>query len=489
MRRNLAELAPLAEDSGQFSLEYVERKGAIRLTSADGRPVVGLVDPGDELLKSELRLYLGSEAIFEAVDRQSLAEFLSGEFSQVQSREEGQKGDRLLLDRLANDAPVVNLANNILLEGIRLGCSDIHLESLPGGAGVRYRVDGFLSPGRSLPREIFPSLSSRLKIMANLNIIERRLPQDGRLVVKAGGRDVEFRISAVPLADGESIVLRLFRRGGGLARLEELGFSPAFVETLRSSARSSNGLILVTGPTGSGKTTTLNALVRELATPEKKVITIEDPVENVIAGASQIQTNDEIGLTFEMLLKRILRQDPNILMVGEIRDRKTSELAIRAALTGHLVLSTLHTNDALSSIQRLTNMGAEPYLLGAVLRAVAAQRLVRKICPTCRRPASASPSQRAWIVERLGREPPPSFRGGGCDACGGLGYSGRTAVAEIFQIDENVEEMIVAGRRKAELAEHFRKRQGTVFLLDDAMEKVGRGETTLDEVERVVFGR
>ena len=214
--------------------------------------------------------------------------------------------------------------------------------------------------------------------MANLNIIERRQPQDGRLSVRAGGRDVEFRVSIVPLTDGESIVLRLFQRQGEVQGLEELGFSEAFLETLRRSSRASNGLLLITVPTGSGKTTTLNALIRELADDEKKVITIEDPVENLLDGVNQIQTNEAIGLTFDVILRRLLRQDPDILMVGEIRDRKTAELSLRSALTGHLVLSTLHTNDALASIPRLTNMGAEPYLLGAVLRAVAAQRLVRR---------------------------------------------------------------------------------------------------------------
>ena len=324
--------------------------------------------------------------------------------------------------------------------------------------------------------------------MANLNIIERRQPQDGRLSVRAGGRDVEFRSLHRPLTDGESIVLRLFQRQGEVQGLEELGFSEAFLETLRRSSRSSNGLLLITGPTGSGKTTTLNALIRELADDEKKVITIEDPVENLLDGVNQIQTNEAIGLTFDVILRRLLRQDPDILMVGEIRDRKTAELSLRSALTGHLILSTLHTNDALSSIPRLINMGAEPYLLGAVLRAVAAQRLVRKICPACREKAQMNAAQRAWLSGKLGSLPPPVFAGRGCEQCSQSGYKGRTIIAEIFPVDDTVEQMIVQGYKRREMEAHFRKRKSD-FLFDDALRKLADGVTTTSEIERMVLSR
>ena len=270
--------------------------------------------------------------------------------------------------------------------------------------------------------------------------------------------------------------------------LEELGFFDGFLETLRRSSRSSNGLILITGPTGSGKTTTLNALIRELADDEKKVITIEDPVENLLDGVNQIQTNEAIGLTFDVILRRLLRQDPDIMMVGEIRDRNTAELSLRSALTGHLVLSTLHTNDALASIPRLTNMGAEPYLLGAVLRAVAAQRLVRTICPTCREPTSPTPSQHAWLASRLASDLPSLFVGTGCDACGRSGYKGRTVVSEIFPIDEAIERMIVQNQRQSEMEEYYRSKKA-VFLFDDAVRKVAAGITTMDEIERVILTR
>jgi type II secretory ATPase GspE/PulE/Tfp pilus assembly ATPase PilB-like protein len=486
--KSLADYAPLPEGPDQFPLEFVESRGALKLAQ-DGRHIlVGLVDEDDALLKSELKYFFKDPLKFVAIDRQELAEFLGRQFSQVQSKASAETNEKLLLDKLANDAPVVNLVNNILMEGIRLGCSDIHFEALPKQVRVRYRVDGVLRLGRLLPREVFPSLSSRIKVMANLNIIERRQPQDGRLSVFAGGRDVEFRVSIVPLAEGESIVLRLFQRQGEVQNLEELGFSRSFLDALRRAARSSNGLILITGPTGSGKTTTLNALIRELATDDKKVITIEDPVENLLDGVNQIQTNEAIGLTFDTILRRLLRQDPNILMVGEIRDRKTTELSLRSALTGHLVLSTLHTNDALSAIPRLTNMGAEPYLLGAVLRAVAAQRLVRRICPACRESAAPTPSQKAWLASRLGGSLPPLFVGKGCPDCAQSGYKGRTVISEIYPMDENVEEMIVQAQKRRDMEAYFRKKKA-VSLFDDAVGKLAAGVTTMDEIERVVLTR
>ncbi len=486
--KHLADFVPLPEGADQFPLEFIESRSALKLNQGPNRILVGLVDESDVFLKSELKQFFPLPLEFVGIDRQELAEFLSRQYSQTQTNAGPETNEKLLLDKLANDAPVVNLVNNILLEGIRLGCSDIHFEALPKQVRVRYRVDGVLTTGRSLSRAVFPSLSSRIKVMSNLNIIERRQPQDGRLSVNVGGKDVEFRVSIVPVTDGESIVLRLFQRQGEVQSLEALGFSDGYMEHLRRSCRSSNGLVLITGPTGSGKTTTLNAMIRELATDEKKVLTIEDPVENILDGVNQIQTNEAIGLTFDTILRRLLRQDPDILMVGEIRDRKTAELSLRSALTGHLVLSTLHTNDALAAIPRLTNMGAEPYLLAAVIRAVAAQRLVRKVCPSCREALLPSPSQKAWLSSRLGSEIPSLFAGKGCEACNHSGYHGRTVVSEIFPIDEAVEEMIVQGARRKDIEAHYRAKKA-VFLFDDAVTKMSDGTTTIDEIERAVFTR
>lgn len=481
----LAEFEPLPEGRDQFPLEFVETRGALKLSDREGSAVIGLVDNDDLLLKSELAFFLKIPLDFRAIDRQELAEYLGRQFSHVSARNVAAD-DKLMLDKLANDAPVVNLVNNILLEGIRLGCSDIHFESGPRNLRVRYRIDGALRVGRVLSKDVFPSLSSRIKVMANLNIIERRQPQDGRLSVNAGGRDVEFRVSIVPLADGESIVLRFFQRQGNVSNLESLGFSARYLADLRRAARSTNGLILITGPTGSGKTTTLNALVQELSREDNKVITIEDPVENILDGVNQIQTNEAIGLGFDTILRRLLRQDPDILMVGEIRDRKTADLSLRSALTGHLVLSTIHTNDALAAVPRLTNMGAEPFLLGAVLRAVGAQRLVRRLCPECRRQAEPTAAQRAWLKDRLGGA--TFYAPQGCPACGQTGYRGRIALGEMFLVDDTVEEFVSTGRKRKDLETYYRD-QGAPFLIDDALAKVAEGVTSLEEAEQAVFAR
>ena len=484
----LADFEHIPEGADQFPLEFIETRGVLKLGQRGDSVLVGLTDADDILLKSELSFFLKVPIEFLLIDRQDLAEHLGRQFSQVTTNAFSEVNEKVLLDKLANDAPVVNLVNNILLEGIRLGCSDVHFESRLKDVRVRYRIDGVLRTGRILPRDVFPSLSSRIKVMANLNIIERRQPQDGRLSVNVGGLDVEFRVSIVPLTEGESIVLRFFQRQGAVASLEKLGFSGFFLDRLRAVARTTNGLILITGPTGSGKTTTLNALIREISREDNKVITIEDPVENRLDGVNQIQTNDAIGLGFDSILRRLLRQDPDVLMVGEIRDRKTADLSLRSALTGHLVLSTLHTNDALGAIPRLANMGAETFLLGAVLRAVGAQRLVRTICPHCKEVIVPKPSQKLWIEKSLAGLDHVFYAGKGCDECEHSGYKGRTVVSELFLIDEQVEEMIVQGRRRKDLELYYRDRKDT-FLLDDALAKALEGMTTIDEIERAVFLR
>lgn len=483
----LAEFRPLPEGKDQFPLEFMEKRRALRLGVRGETILVGVVDPDDVFLQEELRHFLRVPVEFLPLSGQELAEHLGGVMSQTGSSETSALPEKLLLDRLANDAPIVNLANTLLLEGLRRGCSDIHIESLPRQVRVRYRIDGVLQTGRTLARDTFPSLSSRIKIMANLDIIERRQPQDGRLSVGSGGQSVEFRVSIVPLADGESIVLRVFQRHGEVQSLVDLGFGDEYLPRLRKAALASHGLLLVTGPTGSGKTTTLNALMREISHDDNKVITIEDPVENVLDGVNQIQTNEAIGLGFDTLLRRLLRQDPDVLMVGEVRDRITADLTVRAAMTGHLVFSTLHTNDALSAVSRLTDMGVEPFLLGSVLRAVAAQRLVRKICPSCKREVKPSSGQASWL-ERQGASVEVQFMGTGCEACRGTGYQGRTVVAEIFPVDEVAEEIIVSGGRRGALEAHYRT-AGLPFLWDDALRLVRAGVTSLSELERAVFTR
>jgi type II secretory ATPase GspE/PulE/Tfp pilus assembly ATPase PilB-like protein len=302
--------------------------------------------------------------------------------------------------------------------------------------------------------------------------------------VHLGEGTFDVRVSIVPIAAGESIVLRLFNTGGIPIVLEDLGLDPRSLSLIRTLVSVPHGLVLATGPTGSGKTTTLNAVLRELASERVKIITIEDPVEYVIDGVDQIQTHDRIGLTFDTILRRVLRQDPDIIMVGEIRDAPTAELSVRAALTGHLVLSTLHTNDAVSVIPRLRNMGVEPYLLAAVLRGALAQRLVRRVCQACRKSVTPTREEKE-LLKRYGLTAARLFRGKGCDACGGTGFKGRTSIVEAFASDEEVEQMILKGERASAIAAHLAEK-GFTSLVQNGLSKAVEGITTLDEVEKAV---
>jgi len=380
---------------------------------------------------------------------------------------------------------VVNLVNGILIEGIRGGASDVHIEAFPSAVSVRYRVDGVLRPAGGFEPSMFAAVSSRIKIMANLNIMERRLPQDGRLTVHLDADVMDVRVSIMPIADGESIVLRLFSKGSQPLSLEELGFGEEHLQMLRRLSRLPHGLVLATGPTGSGKTTTLNALLRRIDSRGRKVITIEDPIEYVLRDIDQVQTNERIGLTFESILRRVLRQDPDVIMVGEIRDTETAELAVRAALTGHLVFSTLHTNDSVSTVTRLANMRVPRYLVAAVLRAVVAQRLVRRVCPDCRRRTRVSAVQRA-VLEQHGVGASWAWKAGGCPACHSTGYRGRVALVEMFTSDEKVEQMILEERPPGEISRYLAA-NGMKSLMADGLSKAASGLTSFEEIERTVM--
>ena len=493
---SLADFKPLPEGAAQYPLEYIENNAAIKLKEDGATIHIGIVDPANTLLLDSLRYFHRKHLVFYRVESSELTGYLGERLSGREARN-GAAGpggaaaadqEKLSLDRLANDAPIVNLVNSLFIEAIRRQASDIHLECQADALVVRYRLDGYLHTVNRLERESFPAVSTRIKIMANLNIMERRLPQDGRISVHLGGDMVDLRVSVVPTASGsaggESIVLRLFNKKSTLMSLDQLGLAEAGRQRLGAAARQPNGLILVTGPTGSGKTTTLSALLQEVRSETQKIITIEDPVEYLIEGVNQIQTNEKIGLTFDSLLRRVLRQDPDVIMVGEIRDTATAELAVRAALTGHLVLSTLHTRDAVSSVTRLKNMGVEPYLIAAVLRCAVAQRLVRRVCQECRREVPASAAERELLARR-GLAAGPLFRGAGCRACNGTGYRGRIGLFEQFEADAQVEEMIVAGRREAELTGYLAAR-GMRPMIEDGLQKALQGLTTVVEVERSV---
>jgi general secretion pathway protein E len=483
----LSDFKPLPEGENQYSLEYIENNSVIVIRDAADRCAVGLCDPDDFELQENLRHFHRKPVRFYRIEKSDLAAYLAEKLSNVEggaAYREKQADNKILLDKVANDAPIINLLNSLMIEAIRKNASDIHIECFSDNAVVRYRIDGYLKTILTLEKEKFPAVASRIKIMSNLNIMEKRLPQDGRITVHLEDDIIDLRVSIVPIAEGESIVLRLFNKKKSPLALDQLGLSPKELKTLRERSERHHGLILVTGPTGSGKTTTLNAVLREIKSDTRKIITIEDPIEYVIDGINQIQTNEKIGLTFDSILRRVLRQDPDIIMVGEIRDAQTAELAIRASLTGHLVFSTLHTNDSVSAVSRLKNMGVEPYLLAAVFRASLAQRLARKICEDCKTKTAAKPSEIALLKE-FGYNKRTLFAGRGCASCNNTGFRGRTGIFEIAVPDETVEDMIVKNARESEI-KNYLVSKGMKTLMKSGLEKVVQGETTIDEIERVV---
>jgi general secretion pathway protein E/type IV pilus assembly protein PilB len=484
---------PLPEGAEQYPLEFIESQGAIKLAEnslgKETGVTIGITEKTTQEAKQRLRFFHKQEVRFVEIDPMELSAYLSGRLGEIEGgdQKEAEGGDPLLLDRLANDAPVINLVNSICIDGIRSGASDIQIEAGNGPVRIRYRIDGSLRTIRTLDHSRFQAISSRIKVMANLNILERRQPQDGRITVSAGEERIDLRISIVPVTGGESIVLRILGKKAALSSLEELGFTEAQLFTLRCLLSQPHGLILMTGPTGSGKTTTLNAMLGELVSDRVKIITIEDPVEFLVEGVNQIQINERIGLGFDTLLRRILRQDPNIIMIGEIRDTATAEIALRAGLTGHLVLSTLHTNDAASVIPRLINMGVEPFLIASVLRGAAAQRLVRKLCPYCREAREINPEENR-LLDLAGIQTHTLYSGKGCPACGFTGFSGRTVIAEIFTQGESgsLEDQILRRENINSITNYLRQR-GMKSLLREGLEKAAAGITTIEEVTREII--
>jgi len=456
-------------------------------------------DPGNPLFLDDLRQILGlqvrlavatEEAILEAIERtyapgaaSPLQRIVEGMAEEERGAEEGEQDVSHLRD-LAFEAPVVRLVNLLIETAVAQEASDIHIEPFEDTLRVRYRIDGLLFDQEAPPRRLQAAVTSRVKLMAEMNIAERRLPQDGRIRVSAGGRRVDIRVSTIPTVHGESLVLRLLDRSSIFLPLELLGFSPETQRRFERLIRRPHGILLVTGPTGSGKTTTLYASLDKINSPEKKIITIEDPVEYQLKGVNQIPVRPKIGLSFATGLRHIVRQDPDVIMVGEIRDLETAEIAIQAALTGHLVFSTLHTNDAPGAITRLQDMGCEPYLVASVLDGVLAQRLVRKICAACRVPAAPDPADLRALGIAEAPEAVSLFKGAGCERCRGTGYRGRTGIYELFAVGEEIRGLIL---RKASTGEIRRRaaEQGMVTLREDGWAKAKAGITTAEEILRV----
>jgi general secretion pathway protein E len=388
-----------------------------------------------------------------------------------------------LLDA-ADDAPIIRLVNSLLQQAVKERASDIHLEPFESEIRVRFRVDDVLSePIRSLPRSLQASVVSRMKIMAGLNIAEKRLPQDGRIRLKIAGRDYDVRVSTVPVTHGERVVLRLLPRTTEMFDLARLGFSPVQLDVMHKLIQRPNGIVLVTGPTGSGKTTTLYAALSRINSVDKNIITIEDPVEIQLKGVGQIEVSPKIGLTFASGLRSVLRQDPNVILVGEIRDLETAEIAIQASLTGHLVFSTLHTNDAPSAITRLADMGVEPFLVASSLAAVLAQRLVRVLCPDCKEPWQPTAEQLAEIGVRSGNGPITIYRPKGCPRCGQTGYRGRVGIMELMMIDDDIRNLVTQ-TTDAKSIKRCAVEKGMGTLRADGARKVVEGVTSIAEVLR-----
>jgi len=388
---------------------------------------------------------------------------------------------------LTEEAPIIRLINALLLQAVKERASDIHIEPYERELDVRLRIDGMLHRVLTPPKIIQDALISRIKIMSNLDIAEKRLPQDGRIRLLLGGRDIDIRVSVIPTSHGERAVMRLLDRKQGLLGLWEVGFSKEDEKKLEEDLKRPDGIILVTGPTGSGKTTTLYAALNRIHTEEKNIITVEDPIEYQLKGIGQMQVNPRIGLTFASGLRSIVRQDPDVIMVGEIRDLETAEIAMQASLTGHLVLSTLHTNDAPSALVRLIDMGIEPFLVASSLASVLAQRLVRTICPHCKKSYEPSDVEKSYVRNSIRTVQEKSFvlyRGEGCEKCNGRGYFGRTGIFELLAIDNEIRPMITEtidtqGIKNAAVS------RGMKTLRKDGIEKVINGVTTLEEVLRV----
>jgi len=411
-----------------------------------------------------------------------LLEGMEGSADLVQLADQAPPEELHISEEEASQRPVVRLVDLIISEGILSRSSDIHIEPEEGGVAVRYRIDGVLRQVMKIPRNAGLPLISRIKIMSSLDIADRLRPQDGRARVAVNGQPIDLRVSTLPAAQGEKVVIRILDSRATVKSLESLGFNPGETASINQLLQNKEGVILVTGPTGSGKTTTLYSMINQIKTEGVNIVTVEDPVEYRMQGIVQVQVQEKAGLTFGSALRSILRQDPNVILVGEIRDKETAQIAVQASLTGHLVLSTLHTNDAANAVTRLVDIGVEAYKIAAALRGVIAQRLMRKLCPTCKEVWMEAPPEklRKWIAKGT-----PMYRSAGCPDCAMTGYRGRFSIIEVLTVSPEVERRIAAGEPAARIADAAR-RAGMKSLWDSGLAHVVRGESTLDELMRVV---
>jgi general secretion pathway protein E len=469
------------------------------LSLQDGQLVVAMADPGDLSVIEAVEKATGLRLVLRLARERDILESLSAYYAdgategrpiggedvgEVEYLEDDQEDVEHLRD-LASEAPVIRLVNALIARALEQRASDIHIEPFEKELRVRYRIDGILHDVDAPPRKLQAALISRVKLMAKLNIAERRLPQDGRIKLRMLGREIDLRVSSLPTLYGESVVMRILDRSSISVTLDSLGFPVDTLESFDQLINRPYGMILVTGPTGSGKTTTLYGALDKINSPDKKIITIEDPVEYQLRGVNQIHVKPQIGLTFANGLRSIVRQDPDVIMVGEIRDYETAEIAVQAALTGHLVFSTLHTNDAAGAVSRLLEMGVEDYLLASSLLGIMAQRLVRTLCKHCRRPVEVGvlSARNGKATNGLGGA---AYEAQGCDECAMTGYRGRNGIFELLSVHEGVRQLILK-RSSADIIKSFAVSQGMRTLREDGWRKVGEGTTSVAEVLRVTL--
>jgi type II secretion system protein E len=482
----------------ELSPKYLRQYVACPIAVESGTITVAAADPTNPQLLDDLQQTLGlsvklcvapGPAILEAIERAygantALQKIVEGMGASAPEHHTEPEEDVNHLRDMAFEAPVVRLVNLLIDGALASDASDIHIEPFEDSLRVRYRIDGLLYDQEAPPRRLQAALTSRIKIMAEMNIAERRLPQDGRIrVTGQGGRRVDIRVSTVPTIHGESIVMRLLDRSSVFLAFDRLGFSRTTAAAFETLIRRPHGIVLVTGPTGSGKTTTLYAALDKINRPDLKILTVEDPVEYQLKGVNQIPVRPKIGLSFAAGLRHIVRQDPDVIMVGEVRDLETAEIAIQSALTGHLVFSTLHTNDAPGAVTRLQDLGCEPYLVSSVLSGVLAQRLVRRTCQACRAPDHPDSAEllAIGVTDIAGVE---LFRGKGCDDCRGTGYRGRIGIYELFRINDETRSLIVRRAPAGEIRRHAVE-HGMLTLREDAWAKACAGLTTIGEILRV----
>ena len=501
---NLARIRIPEEIMGMIPRDMAKANKLVPVARLNGKLFIAMVDPTNVLAVDDVKRRVQLDVVPMIATEKSVAEALSGVHGGVGINQalrdvvkEAEKpadgvevqakvSEEIDIDRLATDsedAPVIKIVNLIMVQAIREKASDIHIEPFQNSLKLRYRVDGDLAAAESPPKALQLAITSRIKILAGLNIAERRVPQDGRFRVKVMGKEVDLRVSILPTSHGEKVVIRILDKTALTGSIDQMGLDEETLLKFRKAIDAPHGMILVTGPTGSGKTTTLYSVLQELNNPQYNIVTVEDPIEYELNGINQVSVRNDIGLDFASALRSILRQDPDIVMVGEIRDNETADIAVKAALTGHQVLSTLHTNDAAGAITRLDDMGIEPFLISSSILMTCAQRLVRKICTNCREEFMPEPE----IFTRLGVEPKAEtvfYRGSGCDRCKGRGYLGRLAIIEALTVTEAVRRLIMK-RASAAVIKNQAVAEGMKTLRMAGIDKALEGQTTLEEVLRV----